>query len=48
MKVVWGCAASGNVTWKLESRMKASYPEFFSSGDFLGQKFIKYRRVVKP
>ena len=29
VKVVWGGAANGNITWELESRMQDSYPELF-------------------
>ena len=29
VKVVWGGAANGNITWELESRMRDSYPELF-------------------
>ena len=38
VKVVWGGPAGGNMTWELESRMKESYPELFSPGNFRGQK----------
>ncbi|XP_058752703.1 uncharacterized protein LOC131625886 [Vicia villosa] len=30
VRVAWGGAASGNVTWELESKMKDSYPELFA------------------
>ncbi|XP_050888629.1 uncharacterized protein LOC127093770 [Lathyrus oleraceus] len=31
VKVVWGGAARGNMTWELESRMRESYPKLFTS-----------------
>ncbi|XP_058757901.1 uncharacterized protein LOC131631139 [Vicia villosa] len=31
VRVAWGGAARGSVTWELESRMRESYPELFSS-----------------
>ncbi|XP_058727559.1 uncharacterized protein LOC131599086 [Vicia villosa] len=30
VRVAWGGAASGNVTWELESKMKDSYHELFA------------------
>ena len=33
VKVAWGGAAEGNLTWELESRMRESYPELFVSGN---------------
>jgi len=36
VKVTWGGPTGGSITWKLESRMKESYPELFPSGNFLG------------
>ena len=32
VKVAWGGAAEGNMTWELESGMRESYPELFESG----------------
>ena len=29
VKVIWGGAANGNITWELEDKMKESYPELF-------------------
>lgn len=34
--------------WDLESRMRESYPTLFRSGNFRGQKFYKWGRVVIP
>ncbi|XP_050909097.1 uncharacterized protein LOC127122863 [Lathyrus oleraceus] len=31
VKVVWGGAARGNMTWELESRIRELYPELFTS-----------------
>ena len=38
VKVVWLRAAGENTTWKLESKMRDSYPELFDSGKFLRTK----------
>ena len=34
VRVAWGGAAGGSVTWELESKMRESYPELFPSGTF--------------
>lgn len=34
VKVVWGGVARGNMTMKMERRMRETYPELFSSGKF--------------
>jgi hypothetical protein len=48
MKVISGGPAGENSTWELESWLKESYPKLFTSGNFLGQKFFKSKRVVIP
>lgn len=48
MKVVWGGPTGGSLTWELESRMAESYSKLFRSGNFRGQKFYKWGRVVTP
>ena len=40
VRVAWGGAAGGNVTWELESRMRESYPELFTTGTFSRTKTI--------
>jgi len=46
VKVIWVGPTSESATWESESRMRDSYPELFSSGNFRGGKFFKWRRVV--
>ena len=48
VKVVWAGAAEENATWELESKMQEAYPELFASGNFRGQKYSKWGRVVTP
>jgi len=48
VKVTWGGTSGGSITWELEIRMKNSYPELSTSGDFRGRKFFKLGRVVMP
>ena len=40
VKVIWVGPNCESATWESESRMRVSYPELFSSGNFLGQKFF--------
>jgi len=40
VKVIWVGPTSESATWESESRMKASYPELFPSGNFRGRKFF--------
>jgi hypothetical protein len=40
VKVVWVELTGESATWESESRMKESYPELFSSGNFRGRKFF--------
>ena len=40
VKVIWVGPTGESATWESESRMKVSYPELFSSGNFRGQKFF--------
>jgi hypothetical protein len=40
IKVIWFRPTSESATWESESRMKVSYPELFSSGNFRGRKFF--------
>ena len=40
VKVVWGGPTEEHATWELESRMKESYPELFSTGNFRDENFL--------
>ena len=40
MKVIWLGPIGESATWDSEGRMRESYPELFSSGNFRGRKFF--------
>ena len=40
VKVIWVRPTGESATWESESRMRVSYPELFSSGNFRGRKFF--------
>jgi len=46
VKVIWGGLTGESITWELKDRMKEAYPKLFLSGNFQGQKFFKWGRVV--
>ena len=48
VKVVWDRATGESATWELESKMRDSYPMLFELGNFRGQKYSKWGRVVTP
>jgi hypothetical protein len=39
VKVIWVGPTGKSATWESENRMKVSYPELFSQGNFRGRKF---------
>lgn len=41
VRVAWGGAAGGSVTWELESKMQEMYPELFVSGTFSRTKIFQ-------
>ena len=40
VKMIWVGPTSKSATWKSEGKIRVSYLELFSSGNFLGRKFI--------
>jgi hypothetical protein len=48
VKVLWGGPAGESWTWEREDQMKESFPTLFASGNFRGQKYSKWGRVVTP
>jgi len=47
VKAIWVGPTSESATWESESRMRVSYPELFSSGNFRGRNSLG-GRVVTP
>jgi len=46
VKVIWVGPTGESATWESESRMKVSFPELFTSGNFRGRKILLGERVV--